>query len=376
MSYKINKILEEACIEFERMVNKVSKNRSRKIVTTQDVVMKYADKLKYEKNNHLLLVEDQIKDDLQTAEEGTNERKIIQLQKRIIEEALRLRKESKNSLTHPIERNYVEAPIFSASVPKQHTLLKLKNHEGKITENRSGYRKIEYTSETGDYLTPFDFKTFAGLQKLWEIKGRNKNFGFTYPELCRVINANVDGGTYEILRASIIKLSRTTIRIEDYEDKEMSERINTHTHYLIHINQVPNQQNKLLIIRLNDHLHHGLESGNIIHINLLTFQDFKTNISAMLYPLLTSLIKNRRRLDLDKLINNLVLNHMDRRKALKLLREAFDEFLENQMISRAEFIREGRSFRYVEIEYPDQLLTNFNDQGVFESFSFLDTSWL
>ncbi|WP_309143494.1 hypothetical protein [Bacillus sp. V3B] len=36
---------------------------------------------------------------------------------------------------------------------------------------------------------------------------------------------NVDGGTYEILRASIIKLSHTMIEIEDYEDTALKKRL-------------------------------------------------------------------------------------------------------------------------------------------------------
>lgn len=369
---KIVRVLEDAASHYEKMLSSGLKP-NRQLIEVQSLIMKFANKLKYETTYHLnnvrveliparekvsnLLAQDP------SSEDVMNQKKLIQFQIDIIEEALKQRDNLRKTNSHPIERNYAEAPIFNASTPNVTTLKRIQNDSGKIIEERVGFRRVQFSSKTGSYLSSFDQKIFIGVQRLWELKGGNKEFSFKYEELCEVIEAAKDGGTYELIGASITKLSTTSIIMEDFKDAALKRVKRTEIHNLIQSAFIDHDQ-KTVKILFNDYLHEGLTSGNVVRINLSIYQDLNSSTTKILYPLITSVVKDQTQIDIDHIIGTLGLSDdLPRSKKLERIRKALNEFVEAQIITDYTMVKIGKTIKWVRIEPSEQLLESLA-QGI------------
>ncbi|ADC52168.1 MULTISPECIES: hypothetical protein [Alkalihalophilus] len=283
---------------------------------------------------------------------------VNEFQIQLVEEALKARKKINKRL--PMERNYAEAPIFSVTNRSARALVKLQNKNGEIVESRKGYRKIEYYGKND--LTTMDFKVFAGLQKLWDVKGHNKKFSLKFAELCEVLDLALEGGNYKLVGDSIFKLSTTSIVMEDYNDPLLKKSITTRVHNLIQSAEINRDLNSADIV-FNDYLQSGLELGNRIDLDALIFNDLGSLTTKLLYPLLSSLLTETKTLDLDKIIQSLNIQNKERKAVLKQLRESFDDLKNKDLIEEYTFIKVNRSYKMVEV-IPTKELINALDQGI------------
>ncbi|MED0677638.1 RepB family plasmid replication initiator protein [Aneurinibacillus thermoaerophilus] len=345
---------------------------NRELLKVQTLLSNTAEKLKNEKTFELKNVlfalgeeRNSILHSLEqdpTSKELKEKRKIIQFKIDLINHALKARKELSRKLSHPIERNYAEAPIFSSASPNAATLVKLRNENGHIIEERKGYRKLRYSSETGTYLTTFDFRVFVGLQRIWEMKGANKSFNFSYQELAEVIDGTKDGSIYELISVSLHKLATTSLVMEDFKDEKLKKVIRTEIHNIIQSAKIEHEK-KWASITFNDYLHYGLKAGNLVRINLSLYQDLNSSTAKILYPLITSLIADKRTLSIDDIIETLGLSGLERYKCVERIKRALKELVDYQIIADFTLQKVGRKYEYVVIEPTGQLLDSF-EEGV------------
>ncbi len=368
LSKKVIGILEDSTKDIEEILSEVT---TKKIFNElQFIKRRIANQLKSEnatnlKETLLYLNEELLKlsDNIILKPDSPSllvQRKIFQFRKEIVEEALKRRQESSKKRNDPIEKNYGLAPIFSSTSPNEKTLVSLRNEHGHIVETRSGYRTVEYTAKHGGYLTPFDFKVFVGLQKLWEIKGNQKEFEFHIGELCDVVEGNRDGGTYEIIATSLNKLATTSIIMHDYREEEPIKPYRTRIHNVIQFADF-DQDEKMVYITFNDYLHNGLTAGNIARISLSTYQDLSSKTSKLLYPLIASIIDETNQLKIDELISTLNLTELPRHKSLDRIRKSLNELVDNEIISDYELVREGKAYKYILITPSDDILENLDE---------------
>ncbi|KIV58923.1 hypothetical protein AM501_24025 [Aneurinibacillus migulanus] len=344
----------------------------RELLKVQTLLSSTADKLKSEKTfelKNVLFSLGEERDGIsqqpdKDAREMTfkMERKKIQFKIDIINQALKARRELSKKFSHPIERNYAEAPIFSPSSPNATTLVKLRNENGHIIEERKGFRKVRYSSETGTYLTTFDFRVFVGLQRMWEIKGGSKSFEFNYKELSDVIDSSKEGGLYDLISVSLHKLATTSLVMEDFKDESLKKVLRTEIHNIIQSAHIEHEEKKA-VITFNDYLHDGLRAGNLARINLSLYQDLNSSTAKILYPLIISLISDKKQLMVDDIIETLGLTGIDRSKGIERIKKALKELVDYQIIADFTLQKIGRRYEYILIEPTEQLLESF-EEGV------------
>ncbi|MFF0828827.1 RepB family plasmid replication initiator protein [Brevibacillus sp. NPDC003359] len=375
LSSKILNVLNAAGEKYKKTFDSNSRPNSDSVIR-HSLVTEYAERLKSqnksELNNSLIAIqnvllsinEPGLSEMIMEDEEDPNVKRIVAIfQKMVVEEAIRLRTEHYKKLTHPIERNYAEAPIFSASVPNNATLVKLRNRDGKIEELRSGYRRVNFaTAPEGRYLSSLDFKHFVGLQKLWEIKGGNIEFSFSFGELAEVVGDPKEGGIYKAMGESLTRLSTTSLIMEEFRDHTLKRKITTEVHNLIASAHIDHENHKAHVV-FNNYLHKGLTAGNIVRINLSLYQDFNSQTSKMLYPLLTSLLHDRRELDLDALIMNMGMQNVARNKVLDRIKKSLKDMVDANIIEDFEFKRVHREYKTVHIIPSEELLESL-EQGI------------
>ncbi|MDQ0255525.1 hypothetical protein J2S74_002907 [Evansella vedderi] len=366
LSKTILKTLDKASEKYEVILDKHAgkKRDNREMIDTLALTQDFANKLKnqntYELKNVLLFISRELVDllDKNRTEDIDKEKQILIFKERVLEEALKLRKN--NSKKVPLERNHAEAPLWSASSPAAKTLIKIQKQNGELVEERTGFRKILYKNQFGKYLTSTDFRVFLGLQRLWELKGGTKTFTFHFGELCETIDYNKDGGNYELIGASLSKLITTSIIMEDYKDPELKKSVRIEIQNIFQ-GGIVDKRKKIAEITFNDYLHKGLKENNVVRINLSIFQDLDSITAKLMYPMITSLLKDNRELELDDIIENLVLKDVPRNRTLKRIRAALNDLKQYNIISDFEMIREGRPYKRVRIEPTEQLLESFEE---------------
>jgi hypothetical protein len=363
---KILTALNIAAKEYEQL-QELGLKSNRLFVEEEALISKFAEKLKFEKTsdlNNSMVAAVKTSSNLFIDENlaSESEKQTIRFKMRILEEALNRRRELSKKMIHPIERNYAEAPLFSVSSPNVQTLVSLQDENGQLVQKRSGYRTVEYNSKSGKYLTSFDFKVFAGLQKLWEMKGRNKEFTFSFADIADTIEQTKEGGIYDLINTSIIKLSTTSIIMQDYKDIELKRRLNTTIHNLIQSAHISHEKKEITII-FNDYLHKGLTTNNIVRINLSIYQDLDSATSKLLYPLLSSLMVDRTEFFIDELIKTLGFGDLERSHCLKRIRQALEEFKDYRIIGDFIFKRLNRKIHSVTI-FPSDELQDSLENGI------------
>lgn len=262
----------------------------------------------------------------------------------------------------PMERNYAESPLFSATHPTAKRLVMLRNEHGEIIEERVGYRKIQYVSKQGEYLTSFDYRVFAGIQKMWELKGGKQTFSFTFKELCDEIELFGEGGIYQQIEESLIRLATTSIIMYDYQDPQLKKIMKTSIHNIIYDAEIDRLTTQATI-KINDYLQKGLEENNFITINLSIFQNLSTVTGKLLYPLLRSLIRDENTFEIDRLVTNLGLVNKERKALLKTLRVALEDLMQSGIIESFEFLKSGRAYKFVRI-IPTHHFMEALDEGI------------
>lgn len=355
MNARIEKRLLPALKERDKILQAGQKSKD-ELIALQNLIQFTAKQIKNSKTHELekaLFTIIQEEAQLFRNTEGDQEtHQKIEFKRNIIEHALTLRKKDYNNKKYmtPVERNYAEAPIFASTLPTSKTLIELKQENGVILERRTAYRQISYRSQ--HMLSTYDFKVFSGLQRLWELKGKNQEFTFHVNELIEIIEGENNGGTQSLIFDSLHKLFTTDIFFEDYYDPELKIKMDTEWHHLI--NNVrfvheESEQNRIshIEISFNKYLHKGLSSGNYVRINMSLYQDLSSATSKLLYPIIASLITERREFEIDELINVLGLNRITRKEALKKIRAALDNFVEAGIIERyiAMQAPDGRSYK-------------------------------
>ncbi|MEW9673587.1 hypothetical protein [Ammoniphilus sp. 3BR4] len=271
----------------------------------------------------------------------------LDMQQKVISKTIETKQLYQKQFTHPVEKNVFRHGLFRSSTPNETTLQRIRTDKGIIEEVRNGFRKLYYRNENGYYLTTYDSKVFIGLLKLWEMKGKERAFHFQFKELLKVIESDLAGGEYNLLSKSLDNLARTSIIMEEYLDATSGKKTRTRIHHPI--------QNADIIytsgtaeahIEFNNYLHDSLLAGNYVLINMGLFNDLATPTSKNLYLyIVNELSEHERNILIDPLIEHLGIVASTRTKAVNMIKEAFAELKDFDVIKDYDVIKAGRFYK-------------------------------
>jgi hypothetical protein len=365
MSKKIENILEKTIprliqkrMELSFFDNYVTENELDKDIeeiTTKlkNCSMRDLSKVKEKINDNRLLLMNEIMNSqnqgIEIDESLFQTKDTLDLQHRIVTKTIEVKQEYQKQFTHPVERNIVQHGFFSSTTPNEDTLKRLRTKDGIIEQVRNGFRRLYYRNENGNLLTTYDTKVFIGLLKLWETKGMNRTISFEFKEILREIESDLTGGEYETIQKSLENLARTSIIMEEYLDPKTGKKTRTRIHHPIQNADIIYERGKGIAkatLEFNNYLHDSLLAGNYVLINMGLFNDLATPTSKNLYLyIVNELATDQQKIAIDPLIEHLGLHGSTRTKSVNLLKEAFAELKDFDVIKHWDVEKEGRVYK-------------------------------
>ncbi|SFK97906.1 Replication initiator protein A [Paenibacillus sp. 1_12] len=275
-------------------------------------------------------------------EELFEQQEYLEMQILILEKAIQRKQEQNRQFSHSVERNFIDHPFISSTTPNESTLKLRRNQKGILELNKTGFRNLFYQNSNGTLLLPYDARNLFGVFKMWEQKGKAKEFEFAFKELLHNVNADINGGEYDTLHTSLDNLGKTSIVMEEFYDAEAKKRRRTKIHNPFQDVDIDRDTNTVFI-RLSDDLYKNLLAGNVVSISISLFNDLATPTSKNLYLIVVNKTKDREFvLEVEALINHLGLNTNDNYKAYVMLKNSFDELQNFDVIRNYEIVKKGR----------------------------------
>ncbi|MGG4495586.1 replication initiator protein A [Brevibacillus reuszeri] len=216
-----------------------------------------------------------------------------------------------------------------------------------IEKHAKGEKVLTYYNPLGK-ASRFDSRVFIALHKLWEDKGRNQQFSFTMYEICKVLNLNTSGKTYQNIENSLEVLFNMSVEMR-YYIKQKDERIIVSRFHMLSADQqittvAPGTDKKLSVQRsiiFSDLLQLSLLEGYVSYISLALLEDIQKDTAHHLYLLLSSSTIQefgRCEFEFDDLCDIIgIRKEHPKYKKKQLLNEAINELIEVKVLERAQF---------------------------------------
>lgn len=267
----------------------------------------------------------------------------VEMQILMLEKAIHKKQEQNRQLSHSVERNFIDHPFISSSSPNEVTLKKKRKENGVLELNKTGFRNLFYQNGNGKVLLPSDARNMLGIFKMWEQKGKNKEFAFEFRELLKCVQADINGGEYEALHDSLDNLGKTSIVMEEYYDAEAKKRRRTKIHNPFQSVEIDRDSNQAHV-KLSDDLFKNLLLGNVVSISISLFNDLATPTSKNLYLVVVNKTKDKEFiLEVEPLIGHLGINSNEKSKAYSLLKASFEELQNFDVIQSFTILKNGRT---------------------------------
>lgn len=275
-------------------------------------------------------------------EEVTEEIQLLQHQILILEKAIQIKQKQNRQLSHNMERNFIDHPFISSSSPNEETLQKQRKKDGSLEVNKTGFRNMHYNNSNGKLLLPTDARNMLGIFKLWEQKGKNQSFEFTFNELLKCVQVEAIGGEYNNLFDSLSNLGQTSIVMEEFFDAEAKKRMRTKIHNPFQDMEIDRTTNTVSVM-LSNNLHKNLLIGNVVPISISLFNDLASPTSRALYLILVNKAKDGDlMLDVEQLLPHLGLHSSEKSKAYSHMQRAFEELQSFDVIQSFDIVRKER----------------------------------
>ncbi|MEF3310855.1 replication initiator protein A [Paenibacillus sp. GYB004] len=203
--------------------------------------------------------------------------KQYEIEQKIWEEAIQLRKELYQHPKYPLEGNVAEAGAFSVTKRRK------KAPQSLLVERKSRGAVIRHFGDME--LTVTDAKLLLVMHKLWEEKGRGKEIEVSFYEIAKKLNRPKSGKTYEDIRNSLLTLFRTEIKFENFVLN--GEKVKTQ---FIHIMQgvAEIEAGEKARVRFSDYIYDSLQSGYFIYISMALLEDLSSSAAQGLYPFIAA----------------------------------------------------------------------------------------
>ncbi|RJG15640.1 hypothetical protein [Paenibacillus thiaminolyticus] len=294
-------------------------------------------------------------------QELLSKEKLTYFQAAMLESAIRYKEIDQKKNDYSIDKDLLDYPVMTVRGPYSDKLDTLKQHDGSIRTKRKGFKSTYYINKNGVFLSPFDGRTLIGLGKMWELKGRERQFEFTFNELSKVVHANNQGGDYNLLAESIVNIAATSIVLDEFkDDNDDYEKAVTHIHSPISEAVVDREQRQVKIL-FSERMHSNLLSGKVVNLSMTLFNDLGTETSKILYLTLIQKAKDGHFLiETKQLFEQLGLNGSTSYKNLQTLKSAIEELCAYDVVYDYSFLKKGRVTTHLNFSLSDWVLAHNN----------------
>lgn len=285
---------------------------------------------------------------------------------RIINEGIRLRRESHRRPNYPMSTNILQHGMYFTgykrkniqnpdSLPKEKRLIQFE---------KNGYRALTYYNERGQLLSLFDNRVFMGLHKLWEKKGKQQEFSFHDYELLQCINLDINGRTYEMLEESLKTLFATSVIMHEFYLKKEKQHIRTKQSYLmqsresdIELREDGNVRRRVYNIEFSNFLHKSLKEGYISLISLALLEDLQSDAAQGIYLMMSSIpvnLKGEYDFTVEKICEHIGIEKDQRPARLKsVIAKACEQLCNTSILQDVSFYKDENKELHVQLKPSD-----------------------
>lgn len=277
-----------------------------------------------------------------------------QLKQKIWHEAQAIRRETYYSKpSHPYGHIFSESAISSIAKSRSKEPVVL-DGDTLVRDNRR--TKIYHPAKKE--LTLQDAKVLIGIHKLWEERGKEKEFEFTIYSLAKAMNRDTGGKTYNEIWESLEVLQDSKFEFTFYYDKGLIDSLDR-----INILQAIGRRdrNGTFKITFSDAIYRSLQSGAIAYLSLAILEDLKTNTAQNLYLFLPAQIaQGITRWPLDEIA--LLMGTKANRpiKKQQIVKEACENMVEISLLDGYDLHEDESGAIFLEIKPSSLLLQSIN----------------
>lgn len=277
-----------------------------------------------------------------------------QLKQKIWHEAQAIRRETYYSKpSHPYGHIFSESAISSIAKSRSKDPVVL-DGDTLVRDNRR--TKIYHPAKKE--LTLQDAKVLIGIHKLWEERGKEKEFEFTIYSLAKAMNRDTGGKTYNEIWESLEVLQDSKFEFTFYYDKGLIDSLDR-----INILQAIGRRdrNGTFKITFSDAIYKSLQSGAIAYLSLAILEDLKTNTAQNLYLFLPAQIaQGITRWPLDEIA--LLMGTKANRpiKKQQIVKEACENMVETSLLDGYDLHEDESGAMFLEIKPSSLLLQSIN----------------
>lgn len=373
MSVKNHKLLNEYVDKVIRLELQESEDLPSRL---DDVIMEAVNRLQSLRIQDLKELELAIKSKhLQLHEENqiidSTELRKFKLSELIINQSIEKRKESHRRPSYPMNKNLLDHGVYWAGKTRKKKSPDELTFDAKIIRNKNGLKALKYQNDRGQLLSLFDTRVFLGLHKLWERKGKQKEFNFHDWELLDVINLGKSGKHYEMLDESLKTLYATSVVMQEfYFDKGKAKRIVTEQFHLLQsrgdditLREDGKIRSTLHRIQFSDYLQGSLIGGYISQISLAMLEDLDTETAQGLYLMMNSMVLNKEgyyELPVETICEHIGITPDRPIRIKNTLGKACDQLLKTEIIKERTFHQDDNKITYLRL-YPSEWFRSLNE---------------
>jgi hypothetical protein len=302
----------------------------------------------------------------------THELSRFDYSRRIIEEAIRKRKESHRTPNYPIEKNFLEHGPYFAGHKKLNILRpeELPPEARVIKFEKHGFKALTYQNDRGQLLSLFDTRVFLGLHKLWEQNGKQKEFSFHGYELLEILNLAKGGRNYTVLEESLNTLYATSVIMHQFYIRNEKKHIISEKFHLIQgqmdhtiLREDEKIRSKFYRIAFSDYLQDSLHEGYVSYISLAMLEDLQTETAQALYLMLNSIPlikKGYYEMPVDKICKHIGIDETQAPNKIKTtLTSACEQLIKTDIIQNRLFHTDDTNTTYLRM-YPTEWFIKLN----------------
>lgn len=353
MSVKLQKALHTF---IDKIINIEDMNLSDREVTTlkEEIIGEAADHLFHFKKNELTAVEnDLLKKRTLSTNIDSETIKMIDYGLRIINDALEKRKKSYRNPDHQVSTNVLThgAVLWVGEKNKKDQC-----KQRIITVKENNGNKLTYQNDRGRFLSMYDTKVFLALHKIWELKGKQKEFRFTEYELLQQLGGGASGREYNMVKESLENLFNTSVIMQAFYIKQKNKKILTQKFHLVqsqgkleHTSENDVVYSCEHIIQFSDYLHLSLIEGYVSYISLAMVDDLRGLAAQALYITLCGdqlTAEGCFQYGIAELAERIGLSaELPLKKHKQTLKKAFEELISTEILHNYIFIKDNDAVR-------------------------------
>lgn len=308
---------------------------------------------------------------------NTTELKIIETATALLEKSKELRTEYNKITTSKVDTNLLTgAPFFVGGSRKELAKARQEEATPSIAFEQGGIRKITYYNAKGRLLNIHDAKILIALFDMWEKQGKEDWLTFSEYQLLLSNNMGTGGEQYRILRNSLNKLRDTSIILQEAYDVTSGTKIKTTRFPLIMaetFEEIHDKKGKVHSkthkIQFSPYIYKSMKYGYYSFVSLPLSDEIDTNAARAIYFMICGIssmdgkedyIKEDGRIyeiPVEDVYNQLKLENPRPTRNKKVVKDACDELVVNEILKTFYFTKEGKEIKTLVLEPADWVIS-------------------